>query len=509
MTASVLRPMSVHFDKEKATCLLGIEETSLHLTGLHQKALAQGFEKKKEFHITIIGFQTGAKILEVLARLPDKNSALATIETLVKETNWSFSLKNGLHHVAKDYTFSNGSHEHREAILQTADLPTLKSFYEKLNQILGTRFEVPPVHITLYTKGSDKEKSRMGVGINSEAEFRALNPKPFEIGTGGQSHSYKTIVLPTRAQPDTIVTIFILKKFGQTLLPGIETAPMEVWQKMPDGETEESVMEKGVLLVDLGGGRFDHHGKAEKTTASRLVSEYLGVNELPALQKLLEYAERDDFFGKGTISSDALDRAFGLSGLIAVLNKNFSKEPARVVQIVLPLLEAHYEEEVRRTEEMPKEFEEKVKSGKAEIFSARQRDKNLRVVIIDSENASMPGYLRSQGGGRFDVVAQWMSSGHVNILTRPTKHIDLRSLTALLRTEEINLAGKNPDVDIRYLAKTGRLPEVPEWYYDQATNSIQNGGLNPKEIEKTKISRFSLRKLIEVGLSEALWNPLR
>ena len=135
--------------------------------------------------------------------------------------------------------------------------------------------------------------------------------------------------------------------------------------------------------------------------------------------------------------------------------------------------------------------------------------KKLKVVIIDSENASMPGYLRSQQGGRFDVVAQWMSSGHVNILTRPTKHIDLRSLTALLRTEELNLSGKSPDVDIRYLAKTGRLPEVPEWYYDQATNSIQNGGLNPKEIEKTKISRFSLRKLIEVGLSEALWNPLR
>ena len=328
MTASSLHPKSVHFDKEKATCLLAIDETSISLTGLHQKALGQGFEKKKEFHITVIGFQTGAKILEALTKHPDKGSALAAIETLAKETDWSFSTKDGVYQVAKDYTFSNGSHEHREAFLQTLTLPALKDFYERINEMLGTNFESPPVHVTLYTKGSDREKSRMGIGINSEAEFKALNPKPVTIGDSGQHPSYKTIVLPTRAQPDTIVAIFILRKFGGTLLPGIETAPMEVWQKMPDGETEESVAEKGALLIDLGGGRFDHHGKPEKTTASKLVSEYLGINELPALQKLLEYAERDDFFGKGTISSDALDRAFGLSGLIAVLYKKFSKETA-------------------------------------------------------------------------------------------------------------------------------------------------------------------------------------
>ncbi|MSU55266.1 MAG: hypothetical protein EXS46_01870 [Candidatus Taylorbacteria bacterium] len=316
------------------------------------------------------------------------------------------------------------------------------------------------------------------------------------------------IILPTRAQPDTIVAIFVLKKFGKIRFPGIENSSVDVWQTVPDGETPDSLLSKGQLLIDLGGGQFDHHGKQTKTTATRLISEYLGVSESPSLQKLLEYTERDDFFGKGTISADPLDRAFGLSGLVAALNKNFSKRPAHVVEIVLPFIEAHFEEEVRRTEELPKEFEEKVLSGKAEIFFTKQRDKKLKVVIIDSENASMPGYLRSQVGGRFDVVAQWMPSGHVNILTRPTKHIDLRSLTAIIRTEELNLKGNTTNLDIRYLARTGRLPEILEWYYDQATNSIQNGGLNPKEIEKTKISRFSLRKLLEVGLSEALWNPM-
>jgi len=320
---------------------------------------------------------------------------------------------------------------------------------------------------------------------------------------------FEKIVLPTRAQPDTIVAIFILKKFGEAVFPGIETARLEFWQALPQGETEVSLREKGILLMDIGAGLFDHHNHTEKTTATALVCGYLRLRENPALQKLLEYTERDDFFGKGTISTDSLDRAFGLSGLISALNKSFVKDPARVVDIVLPFISAHYEEELRRTDELPKEFEEKLREGKAEVFTARQRGKNLRVVIIDSESASMPGYLRSQNGGRFDVVAQWMPSGHLNILTRPTKHIDLRSLAAVLRTEELALADKTPPDDIHYLAKTGRLPEVPEWYYDQATNSIQNGGLNPKEIQNTKITRFSLKKLLEVGLSETLWNPMR
>lgn len=321
--------------------------------------------------------------------------------------------------------------------------------------------------------------------------------------------NFTKIILPTRAQPDTIVAIFILKKFGGAVFPGIEDASVEVWQALPSDETDESLRKDGILLIDIGRGIFDHHSRTEKITASDLVSSYLGVRENPALQKLLEYARRDDFFGKGTISADPLDRAFGLSGLIAVLNKSFSKNPAHVVDIIMPLILAHYDEEVLRTEELPKEFEEKVQSGKAEVFAVKQRDKKLKVVIIDSDNASMPGYLRSQNGGRFDVVAQWMPTEHVNILTRPTKHIDLRSLAALIRTEELNLSGKVLDVPIGYLAKTGRLGEIPEWYYDGATNSIQNGGLNPKEIEKTKISRFSFRKLLEIGLSEALWSPVR
>ncbi len=322
-----------------------------------------------------------------------------------------------------------------------------------------------------------------------------------------KTQHYSTIVLPTRAQPDTIVAIFILKKFGEECFPGVKEAKIDFWQVMRDGETEESLNQKGIILLDIGGGKFDHHSASPKTTTSFLIANYLGVAEEPALAKLLEYVKRDDFFGKGTISSDPIDRAFGLSALITNLNKNYITEPAKVIQIALPVIKAHYDEEVRRTEELPKEFAAKLESGEAHLLEVNQRGKKLKLVILASANGSFAGYLRSQQGGRFDVVAQWLPSGHVNILTRPAKRVDLRSLAALLRLEEANRSGLDLKMTPRDLTKPGRLDEVPEWYYDPATNSVQNGGLNPKEVLPTKISKEDLNKILELGLSEKLWDP--
>ncbi len=154
---------------------------------------------------------------------------------------------------------------------------------------------------------------------------------------------------------------------------------------------------------------------------------------------------------------------------------------------------------------MPKEVEEKMKNGKAESFMVRQRDKNLKVIIIESDNPSLPGYLRSVMGGAYDVVAQWSSSSHLNILTRPVKKVDLRSLAAIIRTTEMQ--EKGTESTIEELAKPGKVDSVPEWYFDPATNSIQNGGMTPKDVPPTKIERIALRKLLELGLSEQLWKP--
>src|SRR3989344_4526463 len=96
---------------------------------------------------------------------------------------------------------------------------------------------------------------------------------------------YKKIFISTRLRPDTIVAIFILKKFGTERFPGVESATLEFLQTIPEGETADTLEKKGVLLIDLGGGTFDHHGTQKKSTASYLVARELGIAANPSLAK--------------------------------------------------------------------------------------------------------------------------------------------------------------------------------------------------------------------------------
>ena len=312
---------------------------------------------------------------------------------------------------------------------------------------------------------------------------------------------FHTIVLPVRPQPDTLIAILLLRLFGEEKYPGMREAKIESWSVLPEGKTPEALLREGYFLLDVGGGPLDHHISHQKVTASQLVADDLGVSANPAIAKLLQFAERDDKFGKGTISTDPLDRAFGFSGLLAALNKSISGDSQKVAELALPLLLAHYKEEKKRTEEIPAEYALLQQEGGVDVFETRGYGKKLKTVIITSPNPSLAGWLRSQEGIRADVVAQYLPSGHLNILTRPAKRIDLRELAALIRIRETMHARRDFEAPYAVLVKPGRLPEVPEWYYDRATNSIQNGGINPGKTPATHIKREELREVLELGLS--------
>ena len=87
--------------------------------------------------------------------------------------------------------------------------------------------------------------------------------------------------------------------------------------------------------------------------------------------------------------------------------------------------------------------------------------------------------------------------GHVNILTRPTKRVDPRQLARQIRIEEVAYGGKNLNLSEFDLKKTARIKQAPEWYFDPATNSIQNGYANPKEISATKIPKTEFPRILK------------
>ena len=93
---------------------------------------------------------------------------------------------------------------------------------------------------------------------------------------------YKKIILPTHPHTDTLVGIFLLKKFGNEKYPSIDKAEIEIWNNLPKEESPESLLKKGCFLIDIGEGKFDHHFKGK--TVSQLIAEDLDIIENPCLK---------------------------------------------------------------------------------------------------------------------------------------------------------------------------------------------------------------------------------
>ena len=182
---SFVTPENKSFDEGKNTLLLNIDKSTIELSGIQEMAEKNGFDQKGEFHITVLGFKNGGEVKKALKALPEaeRQNALSQIKSLVDSTDWSFALEPKRYHISKEYVTPDPKNkgaelkERRESYIQMVYLPGMKIFYEKLNSILGTNLEAPPAHTTLYTGGDDKEKSKMGIGINSQDEFLKMNPE--------------------------------------------------------------------------------------------------------------------------------------------------------------------------------------------------------------------------------------------------------------------------------------------------------------------------------------------
>lgn len=310
-----------------------------------------------------------------------------------------------------------------------------------------------------------------------------------------------TILLPTRPQPDTIVAIFLLKTFGKERFQGIEHASVEVNPTAPS-ESFEVLTAKRILPIDLGGGPLDHHGTDR--CASELVADFINISDNPALAKMLAYAKRDDAFGKGTVSSDPLDRAFGLSGLIASLNKQFPGQAQKVVEIVLPLLEAHYDASHKHLIELPAAVEEKKRTGEYAEEQVTQNGKRLKIAFVVSDEPGMVTYLRSFQGPRADVVVQRSEKGNrICIVTRQERNVQLAAVAALIRMREAELRNIKLPEDSSYWSQDGKVAELPMWYVDPATNSILNVGASADD---TLIPWDEMQRLVSKGLAIELKN---
>lgn len=324
-----------------------------------------------------------------------------------------------------------------------------------------------------------------------------------------------TVVMYPRPHPDNIVALYLLREFGEQHFPGIRQAQLQFWPTLPPGKSADDWERDGVLMIDIGGGRFDHHHEEhsnDKTTcATTLVARFLGVDQQPELKKLLEYVRRDDLEGKGILSKDPIDRAFGLSAVIMNLNRDYPDHPEYVVDVVTRIFAAHYHEEYRRKVLMPREWEALQQNGLASQFTVQTPARPLKVVMVQSDEKALVGYLRAVGAVQADVVVQRLTTGHVNVVTRQVEpHLNLRQAVAAIRRAEA--AKKGVDISglsAEQLEKPRRLEGVEEWYYDTAAETIQNGGAAAAEFGPTRLTGDEIRQILEQTLPSSVAVPER
>lgn len=315
--------------------------------------------------------------------------------------------------------------------------------------------------------------------------------------------SIKKIAIYRRLHTDNICAVFLLKEFGEEKFRGIKEAMVELWDKTPDGKTADELENEGIICVDMGGGKFDHHHDDHETKktdcASTMIARYLGVDDMPALKKILTFVKRDDLEGRGIVSKDLIDRAFGLPALILNLSKAYPDHPEYVIDIVVRIFQAHYYEQYRRTVLMPAELQELKKSGKYNEFLIAVGLEKIKVACVETDSETMAGFLRAFSETQADIVVVKKTTGHINLITKDRKpRFDLRGIIREIRIKEAEKKGINLDITESELEKPGRLAEIPEWYYDTAANTLQNGGAASSEsVERTQLTLGDIKVVLQ------------
>lgn len=295
-----------------------------------------------------------------------------------------------------------------------------------------------------------------------------------------------TIAMFPKIQPDTLTALYILRTFGEPSFPGIRQAKLVFWTTIPNHENPQKLENEGYLLIDLG-GMFDHHttnieAGEKKECLSTIVAKALKVDTFPSIKKLLAWAKRDDLEGKGTISTDQLDRAFGLPGIIMNLNRLPQYSPLQIVSMILPLIDAHVREEYRRSIELPRTWKQLLENHQAGMFTISNGTKKGAFVITN--DIAMAGFIRNREDAK--IVITRSQTGHTNIITKQDSGLDLRPLIKKIRLEEASQ--KHQAIQDQYLELAGRANGAEEWYFDTAANTLQNGGAHPEGINPTTLS---------------------
>ncbi len=235
-----------------------------------------------------------------------------------------------------------------------------------------------------------------------------------------------TIVVHWRPDLDAITGIWLLKKFGEEKFPGIAKARIEFLEnggELPEEKSADELEKEGIIYVDCGRGRFDHHPAAEypEDCAATLIAKYLEIDDNQTLETILRFVVNNDLKGQS--------HPFDLAYTIKLMHGHHTSEPERIINWAIEALETKYHEQLLFFSSTREEYERKAEIDEVTITNGRL----LKVVTVVSDNENLSKYARFLGA---DVVIQKQSSGNVQIFTNQKHGLTLYDVAQMLRLEE-------------------------------------------------------------------------
>ena len=160
-----------------------LKKEEVDISDIETKAISDGFKLQTNRHITIIGRQCQQFIMNKLENLNarEKEKLIKSIKFLLSSYKWEFAPKD-IYLISKKGIIENSDViEEKQSYIRLIDMPHMKKFYNKLNELLDTHFPAQFPHITLFTKGDRPDAIWRGISVTSKEEFELLNPIKFEF----------------------------------------------------------------------------------------------------------------------------------------------------------------------------------------------------------------------------------------------------------------------------------------------------------------------------------------
>ncbi len=339
------------------------------------------------------------------------------------------------------------------------------------------------------------------------------------------------IITHNRPHADELVALMLLKKFpeGEEKLPGVSTAKVEFLGagKLPNNKTYLDFPD--TVFLGVGGGPFDEHATADKERESgevcaTLVAKYLGIENKPELQGILNIIKEEDL-------APAKDKD-SLSIGIKFLHSCFKLDSEKIYRWAEIAYMAHIRFFLERGEICPftvagtEGILEELKSEdlgfwkdmivKARKYQDDQYQSALRefdgavkerfigsdgqpidMAVVTSDNEEINKAFRSK---RAQLIIQFSSRGNVAIFTYQKRGLDLTNSIILLRmAEQFYRWGEIKIKDKNILGGEGAIDDIP-WYLFHTKDSAFNGSLTTTDITPTMIPYNKVVDLVVEGL---------